>query len=144
MNSQRTYAYQQRVKSTEFASAIIKSNITHSVFKLSQFLKNPSIKHFEAADRVIAYLLNTRTLAIKYSVRHEGEIFLTASDAAFADDPNTRKSSDGYLFQLYEGPIDWRAAKQHTITTSSTEAELLSLSSTAKEFIWWTRFFSNI
>jgi hypothetical protein len=69
-------------------------------------LKNPSVKHLDASERVISYLLNTRTLAIEYSVRQEGEIFMAASDAAFADDPETRKSSDEYLFQLYDGPID--------------------------------------
>jgi len=30
------------------------------------------------------------------------------------------------------------------VTTSSTEAELLALSLTAKEFIWWKCFFHNI
>ena len=29
------------------------------------------------------------------------------------------------------------------VTTSSTKAELLALSLTAKDFIWWTRFFEN-
>jgi hypothetical protein len=40
--------------------------------------------------------------------------------------------------------IDWRAAKQKSVTTSSTEAELLSLSYAAKEMIWWRRFFTAI
>ena len=69
---------------------------------------------------------------------------MCASDAAFADDELTRRSSDSYLFQLYCGPIDWRAAKQATVTTSSTEAELLALSRTAKEAMWWKRFFQAI
>jgi hypothetical protein len=85
---------------------MIKLNISHAVFKLSQFLKNPSVKHLNACKRVISYLLNTRTLIIKYSVRQEEKIFMTANNAAFADDPETRRSSDGYLFQLYNNPID--------------------------------------
>jgi Reverse transcriptase (RNA-dependent DNA polymerase) len=142
--AQQIHAYQQRVGSIGFAAVMTRPDISHAVSNLSQFLKNPSSKHLDASERVISYLLNTRTLAIEYSVRQEGEIFMAASDAAFADDPETRKSSDGYLFQLYGGPIDWRAAKQRTVTTSSTEAELLSLTVAAKEFIWWNRFFSNI
>jgi hypothetical protein len=119
-------------------------DISQPVSNLSQFLKNPSVKHLDTSERVISYLLNTRTLIIEYSVHQEGEIFMAASDAAFADDPETRKSSDGYLFQLYGGPINWRAVKQRTVTTLNTEAELLSLTVAAKEFIWWNRFFSNI
>jgi hypothetical protein len=36
---------------------------------------------------------------------------------------------------LFGGAIGWRANKQDTVTTSSTEAELLALSQTAKEAI---------
>lgn len=33
---------------------------------------------------------------------------------------------------------------QKTVTISSTEAELLALSTAAKETIWWTRFFDTV
>ena len=36
---------------------------------------------------------------------------------------------------LFGGAIDWRASKQKTVTTSSTEAELLALSNAASEMI---------
>jgi hypothetical protein len=42
---------------------------------------------------------------------------------------------------LFGGPIAWRANKQDTVTTSSTEAELLALSQTAKEAIFLSRLF---
>jgi hypothetical protein len=38
-----------------------------------------------------------------------------------------RKSTEGYLIQLFGGAIDWHSAKQKTVTTSGTEAELLAL-----------------
>jgi hypothetical protein len=40
---------------------------------------------------------------------------------------------------LFGGPVAWRANKQDTVTTSSTEAELLALSQTAKEAIFLSR-----
>jgi len=42
---------------------------------------------------------------------------------------------------LFSGVIAWRANKQDTVTTSSTEAELLSLSQTVKEAIFMSRLF---
>jgi hypothetical protein len=45
---------------------------------------------------------------------------------------------------LFGGAIDWRAAKQKTVTTLSTEAELLALLRTAKEAVWWRRFFKAV
>jgi hypothetical protein len=45
---------------------------------------------------------------------------------------------------LYGGPIHWHATKQKTVTTSTTEAELLALSTASREMMWWTQFFDAI
>jgi hypothetical protein len=45
---------------------------------------------------------------------------------------------------LFGGPFIWRAARQTTVTTSTTEAELLALESTAKEAMALSRLFRNI
>ncbi len=45
---------------------------------------------------------------------------------------------------LFNDIIDWKASKQKTVTTGSTEAELLANSLTGKETIWWTQFFDSI
>ena len=47
--------------------------------------------------------------------------FRCFSDAAYADDPETRKSTEAYLFKLLGGAIDWTSRKQRTVTTSTTE-----------------------
>lgn len=36
-------------------------------------------------------------------------------------------SSQGYIFYLFGGPLLWKATRQATVTTSTTEAELLVL-----------------
>ena len=54
------------------------------------------------------------------------------------------KSTEGFLFKLFGGPIDWKACKQKTVTTSTTKAELLALSHTAKDYLWWKRLFADI
>ena len=59
-------------------------------------------------------------------------------------DQQDRKSSQGYLFTLFGGPIAWKSGNQPTVTTSSTEAELLALSTTAKEAIATIRLFRDI
>jgi hypothetical protein len=131
------HLYQQKIGSLLYTTTITRPDIAKTASKLSEFLLNPSPRHMEAVDRAIAYLYGTRTLAIEYGPDRDQkpEVFTCASDAAFADNQD-RKSSDGYLFKLFGGPVDWR-----TVTTSSTEAELLSLAQTAKESYWWIRFF---
>lgn len=143
-SDQMIYEYQQRVGSINFAAVITRPDVAWATSRLSQFLQNPSRENIRSADRVISYLSRTKNFAIEYSGKLNSNIFNCASDAAFGDDEMTRRSSDGYLFQLYGGAVDWRAAKQTTVTTSSTEAELLAISRTGKEAIWWKRFFESI
>jgi Reverse transcriptase (RNA-dependent DNA polymerase) len=143
-SAQQILAYQQRVGSLNFATAISRPDISHATSKLASFLRNPTKEHFAAADRTLQYLCSTRSYAIEFSGENTAQIFKCGSDAAYADDLNTSRSSDGFLFQLYGGAIDWKAGKQKTVTTSSREAELLSLSTAAREVIWWRRFFSAI
>jgi hypothetical protein len=76
-------------------------------------------------------------------MRVNRKYFFCASDAAFVDDPQTRKSTGGFLHKLFGGPINWHSDKQKTVTTLSTEAELLALTRAAKETLWWSRLFRN-
>ncbi|KAI0994702.1 hypothetical protein K3495_g13480 [Podosphaera aphanis] len=66
------------------------------------------------------------------------------SDASYGDDPETRHSSCGFALLLYGGIVHYKATKQKTVTTSSIEAELLAVSTLAKEYLWWIRLFENI
>ena len=130
--------YQQKVGSILFAATSTRPDVAFAVSRLARHNLNPSQVHHEAANRVIQYLHNTRSLAIclgsKTSMKTE--MLLCASDASFADNKEDRKSSQGYVMMLFNGPIAWKASKQPTVTTSSTEAELLAISEAAKETIF--------
>jgi hypothetical protein len=93
------------MRSLNFAAIIFRSDIVFVTAKLVQFLKNSNSNHVMIANRVIAHLNDTRNLIIEYSENFT-EIFLRASDAAFADDELIKKSSDDYLFKLYDNSID--------------------------------------
>ena len=135
--------FQQKVGSINFAAVITCPDIAHATSKLSEHLTNPSPQHIELVTQVIAYLIATQTLCILFEeqVDLSREILLVSSDASFADDTQTRFSSQGYAFKLFGGLIDWKANKQKTVTLSSTEAELLAISQVGKETLWWTRLF---
>jgi hypothetical protein len=62
-------------------------------------------------DRAISYLYGISALAIEYSVSINQSAVVCAGDTAFADEPVTRYSTEGYLFKLFNGPIDWRSTK---------------------------------
>jgi hypothetical protein len=104
-NSQRIYVFQQRMRSLNFAAIIFRLDIVFATAKLAQFLKNSNSNHVMSANRVIAYLNDIKNFVIEFS-RKFSKIFLCASDVAFADDELITKSSDDYLFKLYDDSID--------------------------------------
>lgn len=56
----------------------------------------------------------------------------------------TRRSTQGYIFLLFRGLINWQLVKQITVFSSITKAELLALSYASKQLMWWQRFFTNL
>ena len=128
MNPQRTLAYQQQVGSLAYLAVFGRPDIAKTHSKLAEFLTNPNQKYLDAANQAIAYCLRTKSTAIKYSgeanrvyiyfrnPKGEDVTFYKTSDAAFADHTETRWSSQGYLFILFKGLIDWKATLQQSIT----------------------------
>jgi hypothetical protein len=138
------FAYQQQVGSINYAAIMTRPDISCAAQKLAEFMQNPGPQHLAAADRTISYLYGTRSLGIEYNGDLQSQYFQSSSDASYADDSKTRRSTQGFLFFLFGGPVDWRCTKQKTVTTSTTEAEFLALSHTASHLYWWRRFFKYI
>ena len=113
-----------------YAAVVTRPDIAFATSRLSRFNINPDDQHHRAADRVIHYLVATKHLALQLG---GGDAYEVASDASFADNSIDRKSSQGYAMKLFGGTIGWQASKQATVTTSTTEAELLALSHAVKE-----------
>ena len=67
-----------------------------------------------------------------------------ASDASFGDNSIDRKSSQAYTMKLFGGLVGWRANKQDTVTTSTTEAELLALAQATKESLFVSRLLAEL
>lgn len=132
--------YQLKVGSILFAAISTSPDIAFAVSRLARHILNPSDAHHRAADRVIQYLYSTRSYALRLGNKDQQnkspiETFIGSIDASFADNTEDRKSSQGYVLRLYGGPIAWKASKQTTVTTSSTEAELVAASEAAKEMV---------
>jgi len=136
--------YQEKVGTLLYTAITIRPDMAFTTSQLSQFLTNPGPEHFAAVNWAIRYLYGTRFLAIEYSGELKDMNVMIASDASFADDPETRRSSQGYLFQLFGGAIIWKAVRQSTVVTSTTEAEMLALKSTAQETIALKRLFRDL
>ncbi|KAF4474457.1 Copia protein [Colletotrichum fructicola Nara gc5] len=131
---QEIHHYQRISGSINYAAIIARPDACYTSSRLSEFSTNPSHQHQQAANSCLSYLWNTRYFAIEFNCEGKGTLFC-ASDASFADDTVTRKSTQGYVMMLFGGPIAWKSSKQRRVVTSSTEAELVALTQATKEYL---------
>jgi len=148
--------YQQKIGSILYAAIITRPDIAFASSKLASLALNPSEQHISMANRTLAYLYQTRHYAIEYKAppiipattqeltsTDVYDLWHAASDASYADTEG-RKSSQGYIIKLFNGPISWQANRQNTITLSTTEAEILSMTNIAKEITSVIRLFNGL
>ncbi|CAI7757486.1 unnamed protein product [Closterium sp. NIES-53] len=78
--------------------------------------------HFDAAKRVLRYMCGTSSMGLVLGGR--GSVVLTGhSDASWADDQATQRSSQGYTFSLGSWSVSWRSTRS-SVLGSNCEAEI--------------------
>ena len=109
-------------------------DLAAAVGVLSQFAADPCPTHWQALKRVFRYIQGTKTYGIEFTV--DGDALQGYSDADWAGDTESRRSTSGYAFMMNGGCISWRSKKQRTVALSSTEAEYMALSEATQEAVW--------
>jgi hypothetical protein len=66
------------------------------------------------------------------------------TDSDWAGDKTDAKSTTGYVLKLAHGPVSWISNKQSIVTHSSSEAEYVAASDTAREIVWMRSFLEDI
>ena len=56
----------------------------------------------------------------------------------------TRKAVTGYAFILNGGAVSWSSKQQEIVALSTTEAEYIAMTSTAKEALWFRALISEL
>lgn len=129
-----TVPYREAVGSLMFLAVVSRPDIIYAVSQVSRFLCNPGREHWNAVKRIFKYLQATKEYGIFYS----GSMLdlYAYSDADYAGDEDSRRSTTGYVCTLAGGPVTWTSQKQKCVTLSTTEAEYIAASNTAQEVCW--------
>lgn len=131
-------SYQQIVGSINYLATATRPDLSYSITHLSQFNSDPSTLHMSALKRLLRYLHGTREQRLLYPWR--SSLKLTGfCDASYGNILDSRRSFSGYLFQLGDSTVCWRARKQNSVAASTTEAEYMALLLATKQFIWLDR-----
>jgi hypothetical protein len=166
--------YRSIVGSLMYLTGATRPDIAFAVNLLSRYVQNPGRKHYTALLHLIRYLDGTRQLGVTYigygdqgrvleqerragyrstdqdraNPRLLSESFrnnlVAYCDASWGDDKDRRRSTSGWVVYLNGGPVCWRVRRQKTVATSSSEAELYSMSDVMKEVRWLQQLMNEL
>jgi hypothetical protein len=127
--------YRELLGSLNYASVLTRPDISTAVGMLCKFMQSPQEAHWTAAKHTLRYLNGNRDVSLSY--RHSSSPFILQgySDASYAGDTDSRKSTSGYLFMLGGAAVSWSSKQQTIVATSTMEAELIAAWSAATELI---------
>jgi hypothetical protein len=134
-----TANYQKMIGGLLFLTTHTRIDLAVAISKLAQFCANPGQDHVSAVKRVFRYLNKAMKLGIRWQKSGNNRI-LGYTDANWAGgtqvDNDGRRSRSGYVFTLADGAVSWSSRRQHTIATSSCEAEYIGQCNAGKEAMW--------
>ncbi|KAI5321215.1 hypothetical protein L3X38_030286 [Prunus dulcis] len=109
-------------------------DIAFAVNSVCQFMQAPTDVHVGLVKRILRYLHGTLEYGLTFTT---GSTSLTGyCDADWAGDPNSRRSTTGYVVFLGNNPVSWSSRKQSSVSRSSTEAEYRALANCVADIAW--------
>ncbi len=117
-------------------------DISFAVGVAGRHMIAPTEDNWNQVKAILRYISGTTRHGIKLGVNSKNPT-LVFSDADWAGDTDTRRSTGGYWFNCF-GPISWRSTRQQTVSLSSYEAEYIALSDAARQSLWLIQLLSEL
>ena len=136
--------YRSLVGSLLYIATGARPDIAFTVCQLSRHLEQPSEQHWNAAIRVLRYLKSTAMKGICYEAM-PGNIEVSAySDADWARDKETRRSTSGIMVMINNSPVIFKSKVQQSVALSTAEAEYIAISLCIQEVMWVKSLLSEL
>ena len=140
----KSVPYAPAVGSLIYAMVVTRPDISHVVGVISRFMHNLGRSRTTERSQACVQIFNWHKrprhpfrseLNFRRSRLHRLELCRLCGQ---------RKSTTGYCFKFGNGAISWKSKLQECTATSTTEAEYVAASDTAKEALWLGRLGAHI
>jgi hypothetical protein len=131
-------SYASVVSSLMYAMVYTRQDIAHAVGVLSRYMSKPGKDHWTTVKRVFRYLHVTTNYGLCYQGRPGLDKVVDIHgfvDVDWAGDMDRRRSTSGYVFNLFGAEISWMRKTQVVVALSTTEAEYMAPTHTRKEAV---------
>ena len=138
--------YREAVGSLMYLMIATRPDLAYAVSVVSRYLDSYSSHAWNMVKRILRYVAGTQNFGIVLGAS-EGKNDLQLEcfvDADWAGDTADRRSTSGYVCMLNNSIISWKSEKQSVVAQSTTEAELISSNSGAREVIALQRVLNDV
>ncbi|PKU65903.1 Retrovirus-related Pol polyprotein from transposon TNT 1-94 [Dendrobium catenatum] len=132
--------YRRIIGSLQYLT-LTKPDIAYAVNVLSQHMHNPDPIHTVMLKKLLRYIQGSTDFELP--ITRSNLLLRTYSDADWASDPVTRKSTSGFCTFLGDTLVSWTVKKQNIVSRSSTESEYRALASATADTIWIKRLLAD-
>lgn len=141
--STNDFPYRQAVGAIMYLMLGTRPDLAFSVGVLSRALESPTSEDVQRLKRVLRYIAGTLDYGIIYKTNGEKKLECY-SDADYGGCTSTGRSTTGVVACYAGSPISWISQRQPTVSTSTTEAEIIAASEAAKELMWLKSLFNDL
>ena len=127
--------YRQAVGNLLYLAICTRPDILFSVSKASRKNQNPNYEDWFNVFKIFRYLKYTPNYGIKFS-KNDNYNFEVYVDADLGGDPDTRKSTTGYVMTINSGPVSWYFKLQNTVAVSTAESEYYGIHECTHQCLW--------
>lgn len=132
------FPYREIVGCLGHAAVNTQPDISHAVSQLAQHSSNYGLIHITAAKHLLRYVKGTLERGLVFRKHSVNYGLLTGySDADYANDVSTRRSTTGYTITVGGSTVCWRIRRQRSVALSTTEAKYMAMGDCAKHLLWF-------
>ncbi|GAA5980434.1 hypothetical protein JCM11641_003392 [Rhodosporidiobolus odoratus] len=136
--------YRELLGALVYLSSCTRPDLAFALSFASRFSACPAERHWSILVRISRFLSGNVSLGLRYSAApssFSADLLTAWTDSDHAGDRDTRRSVSGYVFgvgwdSLCSTAVSWMSRRQKSVAISSTEAEYVALSETAREALW--------
>ncbi len=132
----RHLKYPAVVGSIMYAATITRPDIAYAAGLLARTASKWNKGHVKAAGHLLRYLRGTSDLCLTFDAISSKRVALGYADADWGGCLDTRRSTTGYLFRTFGGPVAWKSRRQPTTALSTAEAEYMASADATRQAIW--------
>jgi len=135
--------YREAVGSLMYQMVGTRPDLAFAIWKLSRFVSCYGKEHWAAIKRVLRCVKGSMDKGLVFD-KNSSCVLQGYSEADWAGDHETRRSTTGYTFIFSGAAVSWGSKLQKTLALSTMEAEYMALCEASKEAVWLNKLVQSV